>query len=142
MTGEFLLNGHYQVSVFWQQISILDVVLEYSGSDQSVERINSTSPLKSDIFIYVLSVGNLNPPNIQYKYMISTKNNNLLNNEKIIKKKLFNNSQNNFSNYNDLRLQYHTQNKNNNLKKTNYNWKYLNTWTECSSKCQGFKKKI
>lgn len=132
-----MLNGHYQVSVFWQQISILDVVLEYSGSDQSVERINSTGPLKSDIFLYVLSVGNLNPPNIQYKYMISTKNN--LNKNEKTKKKILNYSQNNFFNYNDPRLQYHTQDKSNSFKAPNYNWKFLKTWSNCSSKCQGFK---
>uniref|UniRef100_A0A914I8S7 Caspase family p10 domain-containing protein n=1 Tax=Globodera rostochiensis TaxID=31243 RepID=A0A914I8S7_GLORO len=32
-TGEFLLNGQYQVPLFRQQIPILDTVLEYSGSD-------------------------------------------------------------------------------------------------------------
>ncbi|ETN76921.1 ADAM-TS Spacer 1 [Necator americanus] len=44
--GEFLLNGHYQVSVFRQQIPIQDVILEYSGSDNVVERINGTGPIR------------------------------------------------------------------------------------------------
>ncbi|KAI6223543.1 BMA-GON-1, isoform e [Aphelenchoides fujianensis] len=61
-TGEFLLNGQYQVSVFRQQIPILDTVLEYSGSDHTVERINGSGPIHSDIYVHVLSVGNLNPP--------------------------------------------------------------------------------
>jgi hypothetical protein len=69
-TGEFLLNGQYQVSVFRQQIPIQDTVLEYSGSDHSVERINGTGPLRSDIYVHVLSVGNLNPPHVRYKYML------------------------------------------------------------------------
>lgn len=69
-TGEFLLNGQYQVSVFRQQIPIQDTVLEYSGSDHSIERINGTGPLRSDIYVHVLSVGNLNPPHVRYKYML------------------------------------------------------------------------
>uniref|UniRef100_A0A1I7XFA5 GON domain-containing protein n=1 Tax=Heterorhabditis bacteriophora TaxID=37862 RepID=A0A1I7XFA5_HETBA len=44
--GDFLLNGHYQVSVFRQQIPIQDVILEYSGSDNIVERINGTGPIR------------------------------------------------------------------------------------------------
>ncbi|KAH7721927.1 A disintegrin and metalloproteinase with thrombospondin motifs 9-like protein [Aphelenchoides avenae] len=69
-TGEFLLNGHYQVSVFRQQVSILDTVLEYSGSDTAMERINGTGPIRTDIYVNVLSVGTLNLPNIRYKYML------------------------------------------------------------------------
>uniref|UniRef100_A0AC35GT07 Peptidase M12B domain-containing protein n=1 Tax=Panagrolaimus sp. PS1159 TaxID=55785 RepID=A0AC35GT07_9BILA len=72
--GEFLLNGQYQVSVFRQQIPIQDVVLEYSGSDHSEEQINGTGPIRSDIYLHVLSVGNLNPPNIHYKYMVPRNN--------------------------------------------------------------------
>ncbi|PAV76138.1 hypothetical protein WR25_23439 isoform B [Diploscapter pachys] len=67
--GEFLLNGHYQVSVFKQQIPIQDVVLEYSGSENVIERINGTGPIRSDIYVHVLSVGNLYPPDIRYEYM-------------------------------------------------------------------------
>ncbi|CAI4221397.1 unnamed protein product [Auanema sp. JU1783] len=67
--GEFLLNGHFQVSVFRQHIPIQDVVLEYSGSDNVVERINGTGPIRSDIYVHVLSVGNLYPPDISYEYM-------------------------------------------------------------------------
>ncbi|PIO54649.1 ADAM-TS Spacer 1, partial [Teladorsagia circumcincta] len=67
--GEFLLNGHYQVSVFRQQIPIQDVILEYSGSDNVVERINGTGPIRIDIYVHVLSVGNLLPPDISYEYM-------------------------------------------------------------------------
>ncbi|VDM79116.1 unnamed protein product, partial [Strongylus vulgaris] len=65
--GEFLLNGHYQVSVFRQQIPIQDVILEYSGSDNVVERINGTGPIRIDIYVHVLSVGNLLPPDISYE---------------------------------------------------------------------------
>uniref|UniRef100_A0AC35U444 Peptidase M12B domain-containing protein n=1 Tax=Rhabditophanes sp. KR3021 TaxID=114890 RepID=A0AC35U444_9BILA len=69
-SGEFLLNGHYQVSVFRIQVHISDVVLEYSGSDQMIERINGTGPLRSDLYLHVLSVGNLNLPDIRYKYNV------------------------------------------------------------------------
>ncbi|CAI2350188.1 unnamed protein product [Caenorhabditis sp. 36 PRJEB53466] len=66
--GEFLLNGHFQVSLARQQIAFQDVVLEYSGSDAIVERINGTGPIRSDIYVHVLSVGS-HPPDISYEYM-------------------------------------------------------------------------
>ncbi|KAL3982766.1 Thrombospondin type 1 domain family protein [Acanthocheilonema viteae] len=72
--GEFLLNGHYQVSVFRQQISIQDAVLEYSGSDHVIERINGTGPIRTDIYLHVLSVGNLYPPDIHYEFMVPAQN--------------------------------------------------------------------
>uniref|UniRef100_A0A9J2P3P8 Peptidase M12B domain-containing protein n=1 Tax=Ascaris lumbricoides TaxID=6252 RepID=A0A9J2P3P8_ASCLU len=72
--GEFLLNGHYQVSVFRQLISVQDAVLEYSGSDNVVERINGTGPIRSDIYVHVLSVGNLYPPDIHYEFMVPNQN--------------------------------------------------------------------
>lgn len=66
--GEFLLNGHFQVSLARQQIAFQDTVLEYSGSDAIVERINGTGPIRSDIYVHVLSVGS-HPPDISYEYM-------------------------------------------------------------------------
>uniref|UniRef100_A0A1I7YLD8 Peptidase M12B domain-containing protein n=1 Tax=Steinernema glaseri TaxID=37863 RepID=A0A1I7YLD8_9BILA len=68
--GEFLLNGHFQVSIFRQQIPIQDTVLEYSGSDHVVERINGTGPIRSDVYLHVLSVGNMRPPDIRYEFMV------------------------------------------------------------------------
>lgn len=53
--GEFLLNGHYQVSVFRQQIAIFDTVLDYSGSDHAVERINGTGKLIIHTFQFLYS---------------------------------------------------------------------------------------
>ncbi|CAI5448985.1 unnamed protein product [Caenorhabditis angaria] len=69
--GEFLLNGHFQVSLARQQIAFQDTVLEYSGSDAVVERINGTGPIRSDIYVHVLSVGSF-PPDITYEYMTAS----------------------------------------------------------------------
>lgn len=130
--GEFLLNGHYQVSVFRQQISIQDTVLEYSGSDHVVERINGTGPIRlicksllfiyfsfkqeveifcftinicrSDIYLHVLSVGNLYPPDIHYEFMVPAQN---------------------------VRFGYEAS-------VTNYYWRISERWSECSSLCQGY----
>lgn len=122
--GEFLLNGHYQVSVFRQQISIQDTVLEYSGSDHVVERINGTGPIRlvykarrrnermncftinvsrTDIYLHVLSVGNLYPPDIHYEFMVPAQN---------------------------VRFGYEAS-------VTNYYWRISERWSECSSLCQG-----
>lgn len=51
--GEFILNGHFQVTVFRQQIRVRGAVLEYSGSDTAVERINTSKPLLEDLFLHV-----------------------------------------------------------------------------------------
>ena len=69
--GEFLLNGHFQVSLARQQIAFQDTVLEYSGSDAIIERINGTGPIRSDIYVHVLSVGS-HPPDISYEYMTAS----------------------------------------------------------------------
>ncbi|CAG7734602.1 unnamed protein product, partial [Allacma fusca] len=45
---------------------------EYSGSDSSTERINSSRPIVSDLIVEVLSVGKLTNPNIYYQFVIST----------------------------------------------------------------------
>lgn len=42
---------------------------QYSGSDNTMERINGTGPLRADIHLHVLSVGNLAMPNIHYRFM-------------------------------------------------------------------------
>jgi hypothetical protein len=42
---------------------------QYSGSETALERINGTGPLRSDVYLHVLSVGNLNHPNINYRFM-------------------------------------------------------------------------
>ncbi len=44
--GTFLLNGHYQVSVYRMQMPVQDVIIEYSGSAHVVERINATGPIR------------------------------------------------------------------------------------------------
>ncbi|VDP44587.1 unnamed protein product [Soboliphyme baturini] len=73
--GEFILNGHFQVSVFFQEIPVRGTVIEYSGSDNVVERINSTKPILEELFLHVmtsdvLTVGDLHPPDIRYDYFI------------------------------------------------------------------------
>ncbi|CAL8108656.1 unnamed protein product [Orchesella dallaii] len=75
ITSEYVLNGHFVVSMFRKTIHYGGSVLEYSGSDQIVERINSSSrPLKRDLEIRILSVGKLKPPDIVFQYVISSEN--------------------------------------------------------------------
>ncbi|ODM87834.1 A disintegrin and metalloproteinase with thrombospondin motifs 9 [Orchesella cincta] len=75
ITSEYVLNGHFVVSMFRKTIHYGGSVLEYSGSDQIVERINSSSrPLKRDLEIRILSVGKLKPPDIVFQYVISSDN--------------------------------------------------------------------
>ncbi|KFD64519.1 hypothetical protein M514_11802 [Trichuris suis] len=68
--GEFILNGHFQVSVYSQEIAVLGSVIEYSGSDSFIERLNSSRPIMEELFLHVLSVGGLNMPDVRYNYSI------------------------------------------------------------------------
>ncbi|CAL1547733.1 unnamed protein product [Lymnaea stagnalis] len=69
--GTWILNGEYTVRTEPWKIKMKQALLEYSGSEQLVERINTTMMIKEDINLYVLSVGKLYPPNITFSYMIS-----------------------------------------------------------------------
>ncbi|XP_056293354.1 A disintegrin and metalloproteinase with thrombospondin motifs 9 [Pseudoliparis swirei] len=68
--GEFLLNGEFVVSMFKREIKVGSVLVEYSGSDHVVERINCTARLEEDIIVQVLSVGNLYNPDVRYSFNI------------------------------------------------------------------------
>ncbi|XP_072571069.1 A disintegrin and metalloproteinase with thrombospondin motifs 9 isoform X2 [Paramormyrops kingsleyae] len=68
--GEFLLNGDFVVSMFKREIKVGGAVLEYSGSDHVVERINCTDKTEEEIVVQVLSVGKLHNPDIRYSYNV------------------------------------------------------------------------
>ena len=70
-TGEYILNGDFVMSMFRKTIQYGGTTLEYSGSDSVVERVNSSLPLRKDLLVEVLTVGNLNPPQVHYRYVIS-----------------------------------------------------------------------
>ncbi|XP_066980603.1 A disintegrin and metalloproteinase with thrombospondin motifs 9 isoform X2 [Macrobrachium rosenbergii] len=71
-TGEYLLNGHWIVTPFPKLIEFGGTMLEYTGSNAITERINSTKPMKKKLLVQLLSVGDLNPPNIVYSFTKST----------------------------------------------------------------------
>uniref|UniRef100_A0A8C6X3P0 ADAM metallopeptidase with thrombospondin type 1 motif 9 n=1 Tax=Naja naja TaxID=35670 RepID=A0A8C6X3P0_NAJNA len=66
----FILNGDYVVSMFKKEIKIGNAIIEYSGSDTPVERINSTYRIDQEIVLQVLSVGNLYNPDVRYTFNI------------------------------------------------------------------------
>uniref|UniRef100_A0A8C7HLX5 ADAM metallopeptidase with thrombospondin type 1 motif 9 n=1 Tax=Oncorhynchus kisutch TaxID=8019 RepID=A0A8C7HLX5_ONCKI len=66
--GDFLLNGEFVVSMFKREIKVGNAVIEYSGSDHVIERINCTDRIEEEII--VLSVGNLYNPDVRYSYNI------------------------------------------------------------------------
>uniref|UniRef100_A0A2C9KKF4 Peptidase M12B domain-containing protein n=1 Tax=Biomphalaria glabrata TaxID=6526 RepID=A0A2C9KKF4_BIOGL len=67
----YILNGEYSVRTEPWKIKLGGAIIEYSGSEEFVERINTTMIIGEDITLYVLSVGKLNPPNITYSYLVS-----------------------------------------------------------------------
>uniref|UniRef100_A0ACB8EH31 Uncharacterized protein n=1 Tax=Sphaerodactylus townsendi TaxID=933632 RepID=A0ACB8EH31_9SAUR len=66
----FILNGDYVVSMFKKEIRVGNAVIEYSGSDSHIERINSTYRIDQEIVLQVLSVGNLYNPDVRYTFNI------------------------------------------------------------------------
>lgn len=70
-TNEYLLNGHFVVSMFRKNVHASGTILEYSGSDSTTERVNSSRPIQSDLVVQVLSVGKLTNPNVYYQFVVS-----------------------------------------------------------------------
>ncbi|CAK9295520.1 unnamed protein product [Gordionus sp. m RMFG-2023] len=70
--GEYLINGGNSITMTRLDIKYGPSLLQYTGSNTAVERINSTGMIKSDLIIQVLTVGHLYPPDIRYSYDIST----------------------------------------------------------------------
>nr|XP_033815546.1 A disintegrin and metalloproteinase with thrombospondin motifs 20 isoform X1 [Geotrypetes seraphini] len=68
--GNFVLNGNFVVSMFKREIDVHGTIFEYSGSDNSVERINCTDRLEEDLVLQVLCVGNLHSPDVRYSFSI------------------------------------------------------------------------
>ncbi|XP_067397827.1 A disintegrin and metalloproteinase with thrombospondin motifs 9 isoform X1 [Emydura macquarii macquarii] len=68
--GAFILNGDFVVSMFKREIKVGNAVIEYSGSDNTVERINSTERIEQEIVLQILSVGNLHNPDVRYTFNV------------------------------------------------------------------------
>uniref|UniRef100_A0A8B9GRS9 ADAM metallopeptidase with thrombospondin type 1 motif 9 n=1 Tax=Amazona collaria TaxID=241587 RepID=A0A8B9GRS9_9PSIT len=51
--GDFILNGDFVVSMFKREIKVGNAVIEYSGSDNTIERINSTDRIEQEITLQV-----------------------------------------------------------------------------------------
>lgn len=52
-SGEFLLNGDFVVTMSKREIRFGNTIIEYSGSDHVVERINSTDRLEEELLLQV-----------------------------------------------------------------------------------------
>lgn len=72
----YLLNGNFTVTPFKKTMKYFGATLEYSGSIAVVERINSSKPLKKKLYVQVLTVGSLRPPDIRFEYTVSLRDQN------------------------------------------------------------------
>uniref|UniRef100_A0A3B3VED0 ADAM metallopeptidase with thrombospondin type 1 motif 20 n=1 Tax=Poecilia latipinna TaxID=48699 RepID=A0A3B3VED0_9TELE len=79
--SNFLLNGNFVVAMFKREITFKGTVIEYSGSDTKVERINCTDRIEEELVLQVLKnvssfnpsvlcVGNLYNPDVRYSFNI------------------------------------------------------------------------
>ncbi|XP_072340509.1 A disintegrin and metalloproteinase with thrombospondin motifs 20 isoform X1 [Scyliorhinus torazame] len=71
--GNFILNGNFVVSMFKREITVQGATIEYSGSDNDVERINCTDQIDEELILQVLSVGNLYNPDVRYSFNVPIK---------------------------------------------------------------------
>lgn len=55
MHGNFFLNGNFVVSMAKKEINIQGAIFEYSGSNNSIERINSTDRLEAELILQVMA---------------------------------------------------------------------------------------
>uniref|UniRef100_A0A8C3AK86 ADAM metallopeptidase with thrombospondin type 1 motif 20 n=1 Tax=Cyclopterus lumpus TaxID=8103 RepID=A0A8C3AK86_CYCLU len=65
-----LLNGNFVVAMFKREITFKGTVIDYSGSDTKVERINCTDRIEDVLILQVLCVGNLHNPDVRYSFNI------------------------------------------------------------------------
>ncbi|XP_068168609.1 A disintegrin and metalloproteinase with thrombospondin motifs 20 isoform X1 [Antennarius striatus] len=70
-----LLNGNFVVAMFKREINFKGTVIEYSGSDTKVERINCTERIEEELILQVLCVGNLHNPDVRYSFNIPIEEN-------------------------------------------------------------------
>ncbi|MGH0168830.1 UNVERIFIED_CONTAM: hypothetical protein FKN15_012499 [Acipenser sinensis] len=96
----FILNGNFVVSMFKREITFQGTVIEYSGSDTNVERINCTEKIEEELVLQVLCVGNLYNPDVRYSFNIPIED-----------------------------------------RKEQFVWDSFGSWQECSSMCQGERKR-
>ncbi|XP_048817064.1 A disintegrin and metalloproteinase with thrombospondin motifs 20 isoform X5 [Lagopus muta] len=68
--GNFILNGNFVVSMSKREINIHGAIFEYNGSNNTVERINSTDRIEEELTLQVLCVGNLYNPDVRYSFNI------------------------------------------------------------------------
>ncbi|MED6294619.1 A disintegrin and metalloproteinase with thrombospondin motifs 20, partial [Characodon lateralis] len=68
--SNFLLNGNFVVAMFKREVTFKGTIIEYSGSDTKVERINCTDRIEEELILQVLCVGNLYNPDVRYSFNI------------------------------------------------------------------------
>ncbi|XP_051651320.1 A disintegrin and metalloproteinase with thrombospondin motifs 20 isoform X1 [Manacus candei] len=68
--GNFILNGNFVVSMSKKEVNIQGAIFEYSGSNNTIERINSTDRVEEELTLQVLCVGNLHNPDVRYSFNI------------------------------------------------------------------------
>ncbi|GAB1597885.1 A disintegrin and metalloproteinase with thrombospondin motifs 9-like, partial [Argonauta hians] len=70
--GNFILNGDFTIKEYHHRFRVKGGSVEYSGSINPIEQINSSSIIEEQLTVLVLSVGSVEPPNVFYSYSIST----------------------------------------------------------------------
>lgn len=51
--GNFILNGNFVVSMSKREINIQGAIFEYNGSNNTIERINSTDRIEEELTLQV-----------------------------------------------------------------------------------------
>uniref|UniRef100_A0A3B3X902 Peptidase M12B domain-containing protein n=1 Tax=Poecilia mexicana TaxID=48701 RepID=A0A3B3X902_9TELE len=68
--SNFLLNGNFVVAMFKREITFKGTVIEYSGSDTKVERINCTDRIEEELVLQVLKTSEFFVPRRSRKHLL------------------------------------------------------------------------
>ncbi|XP_008144491.2 A disintegrin and metalloproteinase with thrombospondin motifs 9 isoform X1 [Eptesicus fuscus] len=68
--GEFFLNGNFVITMTKKEIRIGKALIEYSGSDNLVEKLNCSGRIEQELLLQVLSVGQLFNPKVYYSFNV------------------------------------------------------------------------
>lgn len=69
-SGQYVLNGNFSIMRYGKEIDYDGVAITYSGSNVSVERINTSQPLRKDLLLQVLCGRDLNALDLVCEYTV------------------------------------------------------------------------
>ncbi|XP_006779208.1 PREDICTED: A disintegrin and metalloproteinase with thrombospondin motifs 9 [Myotis davidii] len=68
--GEYFINGNFVITMAKKEIRIGKALIEYSGSETLIEKLNCSGRIEQELLIQVLAVGQLFNPKVYYSFNV------------------------------------------------------------------------